>query len=461
MSRIEWLSPLDAGFLQVETDTQLMHVGSLLLLDGPAPDYRDYCNHVASRLDDVPRYRQRVEHTLLDIARPYWTDDPHFSLAYHVRHTAVPHPGDDGQLRTLVGRIMSQRLDLKRPLWEMWMVEGLHDGGWAVISKVHHAMVDGVSGHEILEIMLDREQQSAPEEPADWQPRPRPTRTDLLRDASGWVARVPAGLTGAAGTAIRSPRDAMRATAVRTTGMWQVGRRVVGPSGPLSGSIGPHRRWSWARADLARVKLIKDAAGCTVNDVVLATIAGAFRQFFIHRGEILDEVAVRSLVPVSVRTPEQSGRLGNQVSAMFADLPVHLDDPMERLAAVAEQMQRLKSGGEAIGVGSLVSAAEFVPPTLITLAARVSVAVGQRVFNTVTTNIPGPQYPLYLLGSRLREMFPYIPIADGARVSIGIVSYAGSLAFAATGDYDAIPDLDDLCRDIEGSLDELVAAVGQ
>lgn len=460
MSRIEWLSPLDAGFLQVESDTQLMHVGSLLVLDGPVPAYQDYCNHVASRLDAVPRYRQRVEHALLDIARPYWTDDPHFSLAYHVRHTAVPYPGDEAQLRTLAGRIMSQRLDLKRPLWEMWMVEGLRDGGWAVISKVHHAMIDGVSGHEILEIMLDREQESPLVAPVDWQPRPPPTRTDLLSDVTGWVARLPADLTGAATAAIRNPRDAVRGTAVRAAGMWQVGRKVVGPPGPLNGPIGPHRRWSWARADFARVKLVKDAAGCTVNDVVLATIAGGFRQYFLERGERLDEMAVRSLVPVSVRTAEQRGRLGNQVSAMFADLPVQLDDPLERLAAVTEQMQRLKSSGQAIGVGSLVSAAEFVPPTLITLAARVSIAVGQRMFNTVTTNIPGPQYPLYLLGSRLREMFPYIPIADGARISIGIVSYAGSLAFAATGDYDAVPDLDDLCRDIEAALDELVAAVG-
>ena len=457
---IDWLNPLDAWFLQIETDTQPMHVGSLLVFDGPTPAYSDYCDHLGSRLDIVPRYRQRVQRPPLDLARPYWVDDPHFHLTYHVRHTAVPQPGGEVQLRALAGRIMSQRLDLGRPLWEMWLVEGLEGGRWSVISKVHHAMIDGVSGHELLELLLDRDEDPPPPVPSTWQPRPAPSRQDALVEAISWMVRLPIVAGKAVAGTVSKPKSALASGATTSSALLRVGRKASGSHGLLNGPIGPHRRWAWGRGDLAQVKAIKQAAGCTVNDVVLAAIAGGYRQYFIDRGEPVAQESVQSLVPVSVRGDDQRGRLGNQVSAMFANLPVDLADPLDRLRAVAAQMHELKASGEAIGVGSMVSAAEFVPPTLVTLAARMSSSVGQRLFDTVTTNIPGPQYPLYLLGRRLREMFPYIPIADGARISIGIVSYNGSLAFAATGDYDAVPDLDDLCRHIEAALDELTAAIG-
>lgn len=459
MSTIEWMNPMDAGFLQVETDTQPMHVGSMLIMDGPPPTYDEFTRHVGSRLGAVPRYRQRVRRPPLDVARPYWVDDPHFSLHYHVRHTAIPSPGTERQLRTLAGRIMSQRLDLARPLWEMWLIEGLPDGRWAVISKVHHAMIDGVSGHEILEIMLDRDPTAERDHHDDWRPRPEPTRSDLLRESAAWIGRLPAGLWHGVSAAFTEPRAALREVGSRTAGIARVGSKVTGAHGILSGPIGPHRVWSWARGDLADVKAVKAAVGCTVNDVVLAAIAGGYRTYLLTRGEVLDDETVRSLVPVSIRTDEQRGRLGNQVTAMFADLPIGVTNPMERLGVVATQMHRLKSSGESVGVKAMVDVAEFVPPTLMTLAARVTTAVGQHLFDTVTTNIPGPQVPLYMLGRQLREMFPYIPIADGARVSIGIVSYHGQLTFAATGDYDSVPDLDVLAASIEESLAELVAAV--
>ncbi len=459
MTTIDWLSTMDAGFLQVENDTQPMHVGSILLLDGPPPDYEAFCAHVQSRLDAVPRYRQRVEHPPLGIARPYWVDDPHFSLTYHLRHTAIPQPGREPQLQTLAGRIMSQRLDRDRPLWEMWLIEGLADDRWAVISKVHHAMIDGVSGHEILEILLDSDIASTPDRASTWQPQPGPTGTDLMREAATWTASLPRQLAHATGAVLRDPSGALRSGVTSTVGMAQVGRKMVGAHGVLNGPIGPHRRWSWARGDLAEVRTIKSAVGCTVNDVVLASIAGGYRGFLLGRGDVIDEETVRSLVPVSTRSAEQRGRLGNQVTAMFADLPIGIANPLERLAVVATQMHQLKHGGEAVGVTSMVSAAKFVPPTLMTLAARTTFNVGQHLFNTVTTNIPGPQYPLFLLGRQMREMFPYIPIAEGARISIGIVSYDGRLMVASTGDYDAIPDLDDLSRSIEESLADLRAAI--
>jgi diacylglycerol O-acyltransferase / wax synthase len=320
-------------------------------------------------------------------------------------------------------------------------------------------MIDGVSGHDVLELLLDRHPQVEPSVVTPWQPTPGPSRRDLAAGGTLWLARLPGKARTALAPAVRSPADAVRGGAVRAFGLAQVGRQASSPTSVLNGPVGPHRRWAWARADLADVKAVRKAGSCTVNDVVLAAISGGFRAYLLERGESVDRDIVRSLVPVSVRRPDQRGRLGNQISAMFADLPVGIADPMERLAAVSEQMAYLKGNGMAVGVKSMVSAADFVPPTLMSLGARVSASMGQRMVNTVTTNIPGPQYPLYLLGRRMLEMFPYIPIAQAIRISIGIVSYDGRLAIAATGDYDAVPDLDRLCLHIEESMAELVAAV--
>jgi WS/DGAT/MGAT family acyltransferase len=410
----------------------------------------------------VPRYRQRVQRMPLDLTRPAWVDDPHFSLAYHLRHTAIPAPGGDEQLRALLGRLMSQRLDVDRPLWELWLVEGLHDGRWAIITKTHHAMIDGLAGNELMEIVLDREPDAPSGAPAGWSPHPEPSGIRLALTAAAGVARLPLDLMRAAGDAARAasaPADVARQGIARAAGLASVGRRAVRPTSVLNGPLGPHRRWGWARAELADVKRVKDAYGCTVNDVVLAAVAGGFREYLLARGEEVDGVVIRSLVPVSIRTDDHRGRLGNQVTAMFADLPVGVADPEDRLDAVSQQMVGLKRSGQAVGVQSMVSAADFVPATLMTLGARAYVLTGQRVVNTVTTNIPGPQYPLYLLGRRMLEMLPYIPVAQDVRISVGIVSYDGHLGIGVTGDYDAVPDLDVLCGAIGDSLEELVRTV--
>jgi WS/DGAT/MGAT family acyltransferase len=459
---MERLSSLDAGFLHLETDRQQMHVGSLLLFDGPAPSFEDFTAHLDGCLDAVPRYRQRVQRMPLDLTRPAWVDDPHFSLAYHLRHTAIPAPGGDEQMRALVGRLMSQRLDVDRPLWELWLVEGLDDGRWAIITKTHHAMIDGLAGNELMEIVLDRAPDSASGVPTRWSPHPEPTGIRLAMSTAADVARLPLDLARAVGQAARAvtaPADVARQGLIRAAGLASVGRRAVRPTSVLNGPLGPHRRWGWARAELADVKRVKDAHGCTVNDVVLAAVAGGFRGYLLARGEEVDGAVIRSLVPVSIRTDDHRGRLGNQVTAMFADLPVGVADPEERLAAVSRQMVGLKRSGQAVGVQSMVSAADFVPATLMTLGARAYVLTGQRVVNTVTTNIPGPQYPLYLLGRRMVEMLPYIPVAQDVRISVGIVSYDGHLGIGVTGDYDAVPDLDVLCEAIGASLDQLVRTV--
>ena len=454
------LSSLDAGFLQLENDRQQMHVGSLLLFEGPAPTYDELSAYIQSCLDRLPRHRQRVQRMPLDLARPVWVDDPHFLLDYHLRHTAIPAPGGDTQLRNLFGRVLSNRLDVDRPLWELWLVEGLTDDRWALITKTHHAMIDGLAGNELMEVLLDNTPDAARPAPRAWQPTGPPSRLGITASGVAGIARLPVdaarAVGGAAWHGLTSPSDLAKAAAVRAYGLASVGRRAVAPTSVLNGPLGPHRRWGWARAELADVKHVKKAAGCTVNDVVLAAVAGGFREYLLARGEDVDTTTIRSLVPVSVRTELHRGQLGNHVTAMFAELPVGVADPLERLEVLAHQMIGLKGSGQSVGIESMLAAADFVPATLMTLGAKVSVFAGQRVVNTVTTNIPGPQHPLYLLGHRMLELFPYIPLAQTVRISIGILSYDGHLTIGVTGDYDAVPDIDVLCAAIESSLAELV-----
>ncbi len=460
---VQRLSSLDAGFLQLENDRQQMHVGSLLVFEGPAPTYDELAAHVQSCLGSLLRHRQRVQRMPLDLARPVWVDDPHFLLEYHLRHTAIPAPGGDQQLRALFGRVLSQRLDPDRPLWELWFVEGLTGGRWALVTKTHHAMIDGLAGNELMEVLLDSTPEARPRPVRPWHPAAPPSRLGLTASGVVGIARLPVdtarALGGAARRGIASPASLAKAGAVRAYGLASVGRRAAAPTSALNGPLGPHRRWGWARAELADVKRAKAAAGCSVNDVVLAAVAGGFREYLVSRGEDVETTTIRSLVPVSVRTEEHRGQLGNHVTALFAELPVGVDDPRDRLAAVTRQMTELKGSGQSVGIESMLAAADFVPATLMTLGAKVYALAGQRVVNTVTTNIPGPQHPLYLLGHRMLELFPYIPVAQSVRISIGILSYDGHLTIGVTGDYDAVPDIDVLCEAIERALAELVDAV--
>ena len=454
---VDRLSPLDDGFLLIERDVQQMHVGSALLFAGPAPSYDDLLAYMASRLHDVPRYRQRVQRVPFDLGRPVWVDDEFFNLAYHVRHTALPSPGAEEQLRTLGARIFGQRLDTSRPLWEMWLVEGLADGRWALLNKVHHAMIDGISGHDLLETLLDLEPgDGAIPSARVWVPQPAPSTRDLLSDAAVVTVTRPVE-TVKASVSVFASSQAMQLAAGRAVGLARFGRKVARSESVLNGPIGPHRRWAWAHGSLEEVKAVKNALGGTVNDVVLAAISGGYRAFLTERGEDVAGLTIRTMVPVSVRKPDQKGTLGNQISAMFADLPVGVDDPVARLEAVTAQLEGLKRGGMALGVGSLIGAADFAPPMLVAVGSRVAARVPQRQVSTVTTNVPGPQQPLYLLGREMVDMVPYVPLGVEIRISIGIFSYSGQLTFGISADYDEVPDVDVLAAGIEASLAELVA----
>ena len=453
------LSPLDAWFLHLERDVQQLHVGSALLFDGPAPAYDELCDVIEAKLLLVPRYRQRVRRVPLELGRPVWVDDPGFDVRNHVRHTTLRAPGTERQLRNLAARLMSEHLDLSRPLWEMWLVQRVVDDRWALVNKAHHAMIDGISGTDIMSVLLDREPHpERPAQTASWQPAPQPSSIELVTASTAEALRSPIELGRMTAHALRRPRRLVAQTVGQTYGLARIGVKVARPESVLDGPIGPSRRWGWAVADLDDVKQVKNALGGTVNDVVLAAITGGLLTFLAARGEPVDGRTIRSMVPVSTRRPGDSGP-GNQVSAVFADLPIGVTDPAERLASITHQLSGLKRSGMAVGVDSMLTASEYLPSTLFALGARVAARFPQRTISTVTTNVPGPQQPLYLLGRRMTRMYPYIPLGMDLRVTIGIMSYAGELTFGVTGDHDAVPDLEVLCRGIETAAAELVALV--
>lgn len=437
--RPDRLSALDAVFLSLETATQQMNVGSVLVLEGPAPEFADLSQHIAQRLDSVPRYRQRVRPSRLGIARPTWVDDPGFALADHLYCTQLAAPGTDDDLRSLVGRVMAQRLDLRRPLWEMWMVDGLAGGRWAAIAKAHHTMVDGVSGDDLLEALLDESRV-----PDRQQPWPHAASGPRIGSEAVRQARTH-----------RSPAARVREARTRLRGLARVGHADL-PDSILSGPLGPGRRWSWTEADLAAVKALRAATGSTVNDVVLAAVAGGLRTYLIGRGQVVDGLVVRCIVPVSTRARGERGQPGNRAAAVFVELPVGLTGARERLADVARQMDELKASEMTKGVLLGLRAADFVPHAVLARATLAYARAGQRRVNLITTNVPGPRHPLYLLGRELRSLLPYVSIGQEIRIAVGVLSYDGRLAFGVTGDAASMPDVGQLCTAVETSLDELV-----
>jgi diacylglycerol O-acyltransferase len=453
------MSAQDASFLNIESDRSPMHVGGVSIFEGPAPEPARFADHVAAKLDQVPRYRQIVRTVARGLANPVWVDDPYFNIGYHVRRTALPAPGSDGQLQALVGRVMSQNLDRDKPLWEMWVVEGLDGGRWALLSKVHHSMVDGVAATDLMAVLLDVERDpGGPDAPSQWAPGPYPSEAQVLAAALGGGTRVPIELARGILRGLRDPRtvaadvDAIVRGLIASAGL---ARRP--PDSSLNGSLGPHRRWGWARGTLADVQTVRHTLGGTVNDVVLAAISGGFRELLLARGEPVDRT-LRSLVPVSVRRPDERGTYNNRVSAMFAELPIAIADPVARLASVTAQMAGLKDSKQAVAGEVLTSLSGFAPPMLLMLGARLAGRLPQRNVNTGTTNVPGPQFPLYAGGRRMLESFPYIPLFANVRLAVAIFSYDGQLSFGVSGDYDTTADLQVLGDGIERGLAELVQA---
>jgi diacylglycerol O-acyltransferase len=454
------LTGLDSSFLHLEQNGAHMHVAACMTFEGEPPTHEELVDAIEARLHLVPRYRQRLAFVPLQQGRPVWVDDPHFNIRYHVRHTALPAPGGDDELRRLCGRLFSQRIDRTKPLWELWLAEGYRRDQFAVISKTHHALVDGVSGVDLVTVLFDSSPDpmpvSHPEEP--WVPRPLPGGAKLVADALLERTTVPGEMARGVRAALRAPRQV--ATGARDALMGVGAMAVAGlgaaPPSPLNVPIGPHRRFTWVNAHLDDFRAIKSTLGATVNDVVLAAVAGALGRYLRRHGHSTRDLTLKAMVPVSVRADLERGALGNRVTAMMAPLPVGVTDPYERLAIVHEAMDEIKRSGQAMGAQALTELTGFAPPTIMAQAARL--VARQRFFNLVVTNVPGPQIPLYVLGRRLEAIYPMVPLARNQALGIALMSYAGRLDFGLNGDFDVMEDIDSLAADLEESIAELAQA---
>jgi diacylglycerol O-acyltransferase / wax synthase len=456
------LTALDASFLHLEDTGAHMHVAAVMTFDGRPPAYGELLEAIQDRLHLVPRYRQRLAFVPLGQGRPRWVDDPHFNAGYHIRHTALPAPGSDDELKRLAARVFGQRLDRSKPLWELWLVEGLEGDRFALLSKTHHALVDGVSGVDIVSVLFDTSREPSGTAPptATWLPRPLPSKSELLAEALLERSTVPGEALRGARALTRRPRHVVGRLAGGLQGIGAMAWAGLNPAPktPLNVAIGPHRRYTWVDADLGRFKAIKSALGGTVNDAVLTAVTLALGGWLRDRGEETDGVVLKAMVPVSVRAETQRGAPGNHVATMWAPLPVGIRDPADAFAEIHEAMKGLKESGQAVGAETLTQLADFAPPTIMSQAARLQSR--QRFFNLVVTNVPGPQIELFLLGRPLRGLYPVVPLALNQALGIAIMSYYGRLGFGLLADFDALPDLDEIAGALEGAIDDLARAAG-
>jgi len=455
-TQLERLSSTDASFLTNESATSHMHIGGILIFEGPPPAYVDLVEHVRGRLDQVPRFRQRLVVPPLEAGRPLWGDDVNFNLGYHIRHTALPEPGGEEQLKRLAARVFSQQLDRSKPLWEMWLVQGLERDRFALLTKTHHAAVDGIAGVDIGTVLFDLEPLPEPAPPEDgWVPERAPTTTELLARGAADAVSTPLRLAERAVGAVRHPENASKRVVEALEGVGEVVGAFADPAPdvPLNRPIGPHRRFAWSRSDLATFKRIKDTLGGTVNDVVLAVVTGALRKWLHTRGIRTEGLELRALVPVSIRTADERGELGNKLAAMRGPLPVYVEDPARRLRVVSEQMEGLKRSKQALGAEVISRFNDFAPPTLLAQAARINFST--RLFNLIVTNVPGPQMPLYVLGRKLDEVFPVAFLPENHALAVAIMSYNGRVCFGLLADYDSMEDVEAIAAGIDASLAEL------
>jgi diacylglycerol O-acyltransferase / wax synthase len=479
------LSPLDVSFLYLEERTTPMHVGTVMLFrpDPGGLDYPRLLRHVEARIALVPRYRQRVRFVPGRIANPVWVDDERFDITYHVRRSALPRPGSQDQLEELVARIQARRLDRSRPLWEMDVVEGLVGGDaddagdrFAVVTKVHQALVDGIHAVDLGQVVLDDSPERHEPPLYTWRPGREPSFAELVAAAVTDTLRRPQQMVADTTRAGVGDLLAVGARAAEALGGLAVAARSATrppPGGPLTAEISGHRRFAMLTTDLEDYRRVRGfhlqghlqgrgaEGGTTVNDVVLAVLAGALRMWLLGRGAALPPTSVvRALVPMSVRaeSPSDAGAIGSRVASLLVDLPTGEPSPLVRLSQVAYQTRSHREAGQALSAPAIAGIAGFAPPTLHSLGARVASGLSRRLFNLVVTNVPGPQHPLFLDGSRMLASCPVIPLARGQALAIGLTSYDGGVSYGLNGDREAMPDLDDLRRCIIDALSELLEA---
>lgn len=455
------LTALDNSFLILEKPNAYMHVASTLIFEaGPLATAdggidADAVKQVfASSLHLIPRYRQKLAYVPFT-SQPVWVDDDRFNLDYHIRHSALPRPGTDAQLKRLSSRIMQQHLDRHRPLWELWIVEGLSGGRFALISKVHHCMIDGISGVDMLKILLSPFETQDIHETPQFIPRPSPSGLELMVDEAVHWAQLPLEAARGIGNLIAAAQDKQRDLLTR-------GRAVAETLGasfhtasstPINGEVGPHRRFDWLTMSLAEIKLVRKALGGSLNDIVLTIVTGAVRRFLQRRLVDPRRIDFRVMTPVSVRSEEEHGSFGNRVSAWVVDLPVGEEDPRRQLDAIRRTTAELKSSKRAVGAEMLTQVAEWTPSTLLSLAGRNMTRL--LPFNMVVTNVPGPQFPMYMLGAKLLETFPHVPLVDNLGLNIALMSNDGKLCWGFNADYDLVPDLAAYVKATRESFEEL------
>lgn len=455
----ERLSAVDVSFLTHEEQAGTpTHIGWVLIGEGPAPTAAEFSEHVAARLHLVPRYRQRLAYPRLQAGRPRWIDDGGFDLHYHVRPSALPAPGGMPELRALAGRIFSQQLDRSKPLWECWLVEGLEGGRFAVINKAHHALVDGLSGVDISTVLFDLSPDPAPVASEPWFASPPPSAVELIAEGARETIAAPLESARGALSATSDPHGIVHRAREMAGGLVQVGRAFVSPAppSPFNVPLSSHRQVAWVRFSLHDFKAVKNELGGTVNDVYLSVVAGGVGAFLRGRGVDTDGLELRACVPVSLRTIDERGALGNRIAECFAPMAVGERDPARRHARIVEAMGHLKRSGQALGAQAIAALQEFAPPAVLAQAARINYST--RFFNFVCTNVPGPPVPLYLLGRRVEQVGPVGMLVDRNAIVFVLVSYDGHLELGLNSDPEALPDLDDLARAIERSAEELVLA---
>jgi WS/DGAT/MGAT family acyltransferase len=467
MAKYERLSPLDRTFLDLEYSETHMHVAAVMVFEAGGLrnaaggiDIDRIRRYVASRLHLIPRYRQRIARIPVE-NHPVWVDDDRFNIDYHVRHTSLPRPGDDEQLKRLAGRVVSQQLDRGKPLWELWIVEGLTGDRFAMISKTHHCMIDGVSAVDLATVLLSPSRDTSIPEPAQWNPERAPSGRELVMEEARRRLKSPLELGQAVLDAIQNPAETAESLTEQIFAVTETLGAGLFPASdsPFNQPIGPHRRFEWTAFDLADVKRVKNALGGTVNDVVLATVAGAVGSFLRGRGIAPEAVAgldFRAMVPVSMRGAADKGTLGNRIASWAARLPIAETDPRRRLNAVRAVTAELKQSRQAMGAEVLARVSEWTVPTLLSLAMRL--AARARSFNLTVTNVPGPQIPLYLLGCAMKAAYPLGPLFQHQALNIALLSYDGALHWGFNADYDVLPDLCDLVDSIRASFEELLGA---
>jgi WS/DGAT/MGAT family acyltransferase len=466
MANYDRLSALDNSFLLFEKPNAYTHVASTqifeaepLRLEDGGIDFEAIQKAHAAILHRIPRYRQ-VLRWVPGTSQPVWVDDSHFDLDFHLRHTSLPRPGSERQLKRLSARIMQQHVDRAKPLWETWVIEGLEGDRFAMVAKVHHCMIDGISGVDIMQLLMSPTPDAELPSPPPFVPRPVPSGAELVRGEILRRLSLPFEAIRDFRAFARGSTDLQHELRTRLRAVANTLGATLGSASetPINQPIGPHRRFDWFHTEIGEIKRIRKSLGGSLNDVVLTVVTGAFRRFLTDRGVSLDDLEFRVMTPVSVRSASERGALGNRVSTWIFPLPVAVADPREQLAQIAKTTTELKESKQAVGADVLMQAAEWTPSTILSLAARNLTRMTP--FNTVVTNVPGPQQPMYMLGARLLEVYPHVPLVDNLGLGIALMSYDGRMHWGINADRDLVPDLHEFVLALEAAVAELREIAG-